>query len=118
MLESLLEAAPDALRAAIDATYESPAAYVAEDHGWTEQRRQVAVELFDGYDAAWSDVNDWLSLPEGREKVRDRNDDEGGNGLLYEAYATVALWGLLNLVIALSRLGHWLGGDGGYGGEE
>jgi hypothetical protein len=110
VLASLLEAAPDALRAAVDATYGRPAAYVAEDHGWTEQRRQVAVELFEGYDASWSDVNDWLSLSEVREEVRDR-DDEGGDGRFYEVYATVALWGLLNLVVALSRLGHWLGGD-------
>lgn len=112
VVDQLAEEAPDALRAAIESEYGDPRAYVEEDHGWTESRRLVAVELFEAYDAAWSDVNEWLSLSEVREEVRDRPDDEDDGGLLYEVYATVALWGLLNLVVVLSRLGHWLG-DGG-----
>lgn len=109
----LAEHAPDAFRAAIEAEYGGPAAYVEQEEGATEPRREVVVELFEEYDATWSDVNTWLSVADVRESIREGDDDEIPDGpvagRLYRLYATVALWVLGNLVIAIGRYSQWVG---------
>lgn len=109
----LAEHAPDALRAAIEAEYGGPAAYVEQEGSATEPRREVVVELFEEYDATWGDVNTWLSVADVRESIREGDDEEMPDGpvasRLYRLYATVAMWVLGNLVIAISRYSQWVG---------